>query len=206
MGAGVYGGCFPGPAGGRPFRRGFDGSCDPVRGIGTAHGLGAHAFREIGEPVQAHFLLPRPGDGVVTEYRIEFAPVHPVYPAKVPVLLMAVVGGARQIGQAGISDAGEFLVLSIALPMRGGATFPGFGRRAPGPAALGAPDERFPAGDGAAGCVAPWRSVARTGARQPRPGGSRRPRRWAGVCGSLREPLSWYERSRRNVVAHRRRR
>ena len=136
MGAGVYGGCFPGPVGGRPFRRGFDGSCDPVRGIGAARGLGAHAFREIGEPVQAHFLLPRPGDGVVTEYRIEFAPVHPVYPAKVPVLLMAVVGGARQIGQAGISDAGEFLVLSIALPMRGGATFPGFGRAHPDPRPL----------------------------------------------------------------------
>jgi len=95
MGVGVYGGCFPGSAGGRLFRRGFDGSCDPVRGIGSAHGLEAHAFREIGEPVQAHFLLPRPGDGVVAEYRIEFAPVHPVYPAKVPVLLMVVVGGAR---------------------------------------------------------------------------------------------------------------
>ena len=95
MGSGVWGGCFPGPAGGRPFRRGFDGSCDPVRGIGATHGLEVHAFREIGEPVLAHSFLPRPGDGVVAKYRIEFALVHPHLSHWAPAMLLMTVVAVR---------------------------------------------------------------------------------------------------------------
>lgn len=49
---------------------------------------------------------------------------------------MAVVGGARQIGQAGIGEAGEFLVLSLRFYCAVGQRFPELDAAHPAPRPL----------------------------------------------------------------------
>ena len=121
-GSGVWDGWFPVSAGGRPLRRGFDGSRDPSE--------------ELVPPTD---WKPMPSGRSVNPFRFT-----PPFPGRAMALSPNTesgshlsrdgagaaddrCGGVRQIGQAGIGEAGEFLVLSIARSLRGDATFSGFG-------------------------------------------------------------------------------